>query len=184
VPSPSHTRHALPRRASRAAATAALLAVLALAAAILLPTAAGYRRYVITGGSMGDSLPRGSIAYARDVPTGDIRRGDVITYRPPGHDALVTHRVVWAGRDRTGAPAFRTRGDANDAPDPWRFTLRSPEQARVAFHVPLAGYAVAALSEQPIRMAVLGGPALLVALAAFAALWRAPGEQHRTALEA
>jgi signal peptidase len=174
-----HRRSAGARRARRAAATLALLLVAALAAAILVPAIAGYKRYVVTGGSMGATLPRGSIAYERLVPTSSIRTGDVITYRPPAASRLVTHRVVWTGRDRHGDPAFRTRGDANRSADPWRFTLRSREQARVAFHIPLVGYAVAALSERPLRMAVLGGPALLVALTAFGGLWRAAGEEAR-----
>jgi signal peptidase I len=163
----------------RAAATLALLLITALAATILVPAVAGYRRYVITGDSMGDSLPRGSIAYERLVPTRTIDVGDVVTYRPPGHAALVTHRVVWTGRDARGAAALRTKGDANEVPDPWgRFTLHAREQARVAFHVPLVGYAVAALSQRPVRMVVFGGPALLVALAVFGGAWRAGrGEQ-------
>ena len=152
----------------------ALLALVSLGALILAPALLGYQRYVIEGGSMGGAVPRGSIAYEEVVPAGRIRVGDVITYRPPGAQRLVTHRVTWIGHDRRGARLYRTRGDASPAPDPWRFRLAAPTQARLAFHVPVAGYALAALSIRAVRMAVIGGPALAIAAAAFAGVWPWP----------
>src|SRR5436853_4742275 len=81
-------------------ATAGLLVLLAIAVLILVPPLLGYQRYVITGGSMGGALPRGSIAYDEVVPTEHIRVGDVITYRPPKGDRLLTHRGAWQERPR------------------------------------------------------------------------------------
>jgi signal peptidase len=157
------------RRIAGAAGGVALLGLLAIAALMLLPPLLGYQRYVIEGGSMGGTIPRGSIAYEEVVPAARIRVGDVITYRPPGRrERLVTHRVVWSGRDGRGARVYRTRGDANAAADPWTFAPRAASQARVVFHVPLAGYALAALSVRAVRVAAIGGPALAIALAAFA----------------
>jgi signal peptidase len=176
----------------RRLATLALTALAALGLLMLVPTMLGYQRYVIEGGSMGDGLPRGSIAYEEVVPTGQIRVGDVITYRPPGATSLRTHRVVWIGHAGAGSrggtgpgtgttpapgPAtatrlYRTRGDANPTNDHPAFTLPHPTQARVVMHVPLAGYAVTALSIRAVRMAVIGGPALVIACVAFAAVWR------------
>jgi signal peptidase len=149
-----------------ALATTALLALLALAALMLLPPLFGYERYVIEGGSMGGALPRGSIAFEEVVPTSELRPGDVITYRPPRASRPVTHRIVAA----EGNGAFHTRGDANPAPDPWAFTLPDRRQARLAFHVPLAGYAIAALEIRAVRIAVIGIPALAIAMAALATL--------------
>lgn len=152
----------------RAAVALMLLGLVALGAVMLVPPLLGYERYVIEGGSMGDALPRGSIAFAEPVPVGRLRVGDVITYRPPAAPArLVTHRVVWIGNGRR----FRTRGDANPTADPWRFTLPARAQARVAFHVPLAGYALAALSVRALRMLVIGVPALAIAVGAITGLW-------------
>jgi signal peptidase len=148
--------------------TAGLLAALALGALMLLPPLAGYQRYVITGGSMGDTIPRGSIVYDKPVPVPSLRVGDVITYTPPpgsGPGGRVTHRIVWIGRGADGARAFRTRGDANAAVDPWRFELREARQARVAGHVPYVGYVLAALGLRWVRMLVIGLPAALVAVA-------------------
>lgn len=154
------------------AALTALAALAALGALMLGPTLLGYQRYVIEGGSMGGALPRGSIAYEEVVPTNQIRVGDVITYRPPTATALRTHRVTWIGRTSNKERLYRTKGDVNDSADRPAFTLPHPTQARVAMHVPLAGYAVAALSIRAVRMAVIGAPALAIAFFAFASVWR------------
>ena len=150
---------------------------LAFAAVMLVPAALGFDRYVITGGSMTGAIDRGSIVFAKAVPVSELRVGDVITYTPPagsGPEGLVTHRIVWRGRDRQGAPSFRTKGDHNRAADPWRFTLRQPEQARAVFHIPYAGYVLAALGERRLRMLLIGLPALLIGVAVAVRLWREP----------
>ena len=71
---------------------------------------------------------------------------------------------------------FRTKGDANPVKDPWTFTLSRPTQARVVFHVPYVGFALAALADRKLRMVLIGVPALLVALSVLAGLWREAGE--------
>jgi signal peptidase len=143
----------------------------ALLLLMLVPALVGYDRYVIAGGSMGHGLPRGSIAYERRVPVAELRPGDVITYTPPGRTGRVTHRIDWIG----AGGRMRTRGDANVAADPWgTFSLRGAEQAVVRFHVPLAGYAYAALGLRWVRMLAIGLPALLVAFAALRGAGREP----------
>jgi len=144
----------------------ALIVVTVAATLMLLPSLIGLERYVVTGGSMGSAVPRGSIVYERTVPTSDLRVGDVITYRPPNRQERVTHRIVW----RHGQ-AFRTKGDANQSADPWTFTLPTKRQAKAVFHVPYAGYVFAALSVKPVRIALIGLPALAIALAALAGEW-------------
>jgi signal peptidase len=166
------TRHAT-RGAARTATAAGLVALAALGLLMLVPTLLGYQRYVIEGGSMGHALPKGSIAYEETIPTGDIRKGDVITYRPPGATALRTHRVIWLGiSPKTGERIYRTKGDANPTQDRPTFTLPHRTQARVKLHVPLAGYAVEALAIKSIRMAVIGAPSLAIALITLTGLWR------------
>jgi signal peptidase I len=161
-------------------------AALALAIAVLVPALLGFQRYVITSGSMTGTYDRGSLVYDRVVPTASLRVGDVITYDPPagaGPAGLITHRIVSIAGQPGSARDFRTKGDANPAPDPWTFTLRNRTQARVAFHLPYAGYALAALADRRLRVLVVGVPALLVALSVLAALWndaaRAAAEARR-----
>jgi signal peptidase I len=170
-----------PTRRVRAAVSTTLTgAALALAAAVLVPALLGYERYVLTSGSMTGTYGTGALVYARTVPVGDLSVGDVITYTPPagsGPTGLVTHRVVSIERRPGGAREFRTKGDANAAPDPWRFELHAPTQARVAFGIPLLGHGLAALSARGLRMALIGLPALLIAAAALARLWRDAGRE-------
>jgi signal peptidase len=163
----------------------ALVAALLLAAVILVPAALGYERYVITGGSMTGTYDRGSVVFAREVPTSELRVGDVITYAPPPDaqaDGLVTHRIVSMRHHGHESLVLRTRGDTNPRADPWRFRLRGPVQARAAFHVPYLGNALAALSIREVRMLVIGLPALLIALALLVRLWREAGEEARLAV--
>jgi signal peptidase len=149
---------------------------------MLVPALLGMQRYVITGGSMTGTYDRGSIVFDRAVPVSDLRVGDAITYQPPsktGIAGLVTHRIVAIRDGGSGGPSFRTKGDANPKADPWRFSLDGPTQARVSFAVPYLGYGLAALSLRFVRMLVIGLPALLIAVALIARLWRDAGEEAK-----
>jgi signal peptidase I len=153
---------------------------LCLAATMLLPAVFGYHRYVITSGSMTGTYDRGSIVFDKAVPVSDLEVGDVITYTPPassGVDGLITHRIVSISDHGADGVSYRTKGDANPDPDPWRFQLDQPTQAKAAFSVPYLGYGIAALSMLPVRMLIIGLPALLIALALIARLWREAGEE-------
>jgi len=176
------------RRLGPALATVLCAVCLALAGLMLLPGLFGYQRYVITSGSMTGTYDRGSIVFDDVVPVADLRVGDVITYTPPPGSSprgRITHRIVWIGSDGFGRRALRTKGDANEAADPWTFTLDKATQARVAFHVPYVGYVLSVLAIRQARMLLIGLPALLVALAVIAGFRRdaraeATGEKART----
>jgi signal peptidase len=145
---------------------------LILALAVLVPALLGFQRYVITSGSMTGTYDRGSLVFDRVVPTASLRAGDVITFRPPGHAGLVTHRIHTL-TTVDGKRVLTTKGDANRAPDAWgAISLSNATQARAAFHVPYLGYGIAILSERRVRMLVIGLPALLIAMSALAGLWR------------
>ena len=176
-------------RVVRALGGVATGVALILAALMLLPPLFGLHRYVLVGGSMEPTIHKGSVIFDRVVPVSSLRVGDVITYTPPpgaqGPVAhAVTHRIVWVGRDRFGARAFRTKGDHNHVDDPWRFTLHSATQAEETFAIPYVGYAIAALSLRPVRMALIGLPALLIALGILVSLWQDAGEEVRRRREA
>lgn len=160
---------------------------LCLAATMLLPAAFGYQRYVITSGSMTGTYDQGSIVFDKTVPTSDLEVGDVITYSPPassGETGLITHRIYSIKNHGKDGFSYRTKGDANPTPDPWRFQLDQPTQATVAFAVPYLGYGIAALSMLPIRMILIGLPALLIGVALIVRMWREAGEEARVQNEA
>ena len=166
------TRRPLVRGLRYLAGALPLLALLALGLAVLVPAALGYQRYVIVSGSMTGTYDRGSIVFDRVVPTASLRTGDVITFNPPGHDGLVTHRIHSIKAVR-GQRVFATKGDFNKVVDVWNpFTLSQPTQAKVAFHIPYVGFGIAALSDRRWRMLIIGIPAALIALLTLASLWR------------
>jgi signal peptidase I len=171
------------RSVGKALVTGLCVACLALAGLMLLPGLFGYSRYVITSGSMTGTYDRGSIVFDKVVPTSELQVGDAITYTPPagsGPEGMITHRINSISTGPFGQRVFRTKGDANESVDPWTFSLDSPTQARVAYHVPYVGYIFAALSIPKVRMLVLGLPALLLGIAALGGLRR---EAHEAATE-
>ena len=170
---------ASPRRARGLVGGLLTVGAVALAAAVLVPALLGFQRYVITSGSMTGTYDRGSLVYDRVVPTASLKVGDVITYAPPqgsGPAGLVTHRIHAITKQRDGRLVYRTKGDFNPSVDPWTFTLPNRTQAKVAFHLPYVGFALAALADRSLRMIIIGIPALLVALSVLAGLWRDAGE--------
>ena len=166
------------RRVARVVSTLVVAAGLLFGALLILPAALGWQRYVITSGSMTGTYDRGSLVLDEVVPVSDLRKGDVITYRPPagsGPAGLVTHRIAEITTDRVGRRSFRTKGDANTSADPWTFALPKGEQARVKVGVPYIGFALAALGRREWRMLIVGLPAGLIALFSLAGLWRQAG---------
>ena len=166
----------LARGGSGVVLAAIVVAVVLLA---IVPRLGGYDIYVIDGGSMEPTIPRGSLAYDKAVPVEELRKGDVITYVPPGGRRPVTHRIVGIRQNAHGKPVFRTKGDANESPDARQVTLDSAVQARYTFHIPYLGFVPTALAERTTRMLLLGLPALLLALGALRSLWREGGRLQR-----
>ena len=166
------------RRAARVVSTLVVAAGLLFGAMLILPAALGWQRYVIVSGSMTGTYDRGSLVLDEVAPVSELRKGDVITYRPPagsGPAGLVTHRIAQITTDKLGQRTFRTNGDANESADPWTFHLPNGEQARVRLGVPYVGFALAALGKRDLRMLIVGLPAGLIALFSIAGLWRETG---------
>lgn len=135
---------------------------------VLLPAGLGLQRYVMTGDSMDSGaaggIPQGAVVFERAVPVGDLRRGDVITFRPPassGVDGLVTHRIV-----SIGPRGILTRGDAEPARDPWVLEPRQATLPRVVYTLPWVGYLYLVIFHPVTRVVLAAAVALLVLLVA------------------
>lgn len=169
------------RRAGRALCALLVAAGLLFGVFLIAPGLLGWQRYMIVSGSMTGTYDRGSLVFDEVVPVTSLKVGDVITYRPPrgaGPKGLVTHRITAIGHEsESHTRVFRTKGDANPVGDPWTFTLPDRRQARVVTGVPYMGFALAALSRRDVRVALVGIPALLIALIAMAGLWRDLGRE-------
>lgn len=125
--------------------------VVGLAGLFWLVRQDGWLVQSVATGSMEPTIPTGSVILSRPVAPEEIEVGDVIVFASPtgatvaaGGDGafesdgqmLITHRVV--GVETDGGLAFRTKGDGNDAEDPWMVT---PEMLRARYvgHVPVLG---------------------------------------------
>lgn len=162
--------------AGRLLTFACAVVLVGVLATVAVPALLGLQRFVITGGSMTGSIPKGSVVYSRLTPVEALRVGDVITFHPPGMSEPVTHRIVAIEPGPNGRPAFRTKGDFNQAEDPWGpVVLNEPLQARCVFHVPYVGYLFAALAVRWVRVVFIGVPAALIAVSLLVSLWREAG---------
>lgn len=150
-----------------------------VAVVVVMPLAFGYQRYVITGGSMTGTIPKGALIFSENVPVKSLIVGDIITYEPPGTHKAVTHRIIAITADAKKNRAYQTKGDANATPDPWKFTLDRPEQAVYRFAIPYLGYVLAALTLPIARILILALPAVIIALSIMRALWRDAGDEVR-----
>jgi signal peptidase I len=131
----------------------------------------GYKPVAVYSGSMVPTLSVGGVAFDRPVPSGSVRVGDVITFSDPYTPGrLVTHRVVRIFHTNHGL-AYRTKGDANPARDPWTIRLGN-RVGRVSFSVPYAGYVLWYSRTREIRTALLLVTGLLTLTALLRRIWR------------
>jgi signal peptidase I len=131
----------------------------------------GYKPVAVYSGSMVPALAVGGVAFDRSVPASTVRVGDVITFEDPYTPGrLVTHRVVKVFHTKQGA-AYRTKGDANAARDPWTIRL-GDRVGRVSFSVPYAGYVLWYARTREIRTALLLLTALLTLTSLLRRIWR------------
>ncbi len=95
---------------------------------------------------MGSALPVGSLAVARPQPEYFV--GDIITFKIPDSDELLTHRVdsvkvskcqCVTAEATDGVRVYETRGDANNVVDDWELTAEGIV-GKVIFHIPYLGY--------------------------------------------
>ncbi len=129
--------------------------------------AAGYEKYVVETGSMVPALDPGDLVVDRPV-NGDLKVGDIITFKHGQGDDLVTHRIVGITPE-----GIKTKGDANRTADVWTI----PDdyvQGVVAFRIPKGGYVITFMSKPA------GIGAVTAALTALILLWRVffPSEEN------
>lgn len=161
----------------------AMVVMFAIAGVMLVPAALGYHRYIILTGSMTGTYDPGSLVFDKPVPTNTLKVGDPITYAPPPgaspNQKLVTHRIYKMMPGPNGQQAYITKGDANERPDVWKFTLPQPTQDKVMFSIPYVGYAFMFLQVPQFRMILIGVPAIGMALWMIFGLWRDGGREVR-----
>ena len=153
---------------------AALAAFLLLA---LLPHTGLYRPETVLSGSMRPYFSPGDMIVVTPEPSRDVRAGQVISYHiPVGDHHVQTHRVVQVLRGGEH-PVVRTKGDANNARDPWAARLDGSTAWRVRLVVPKLGWVVAWLRDPLVRLLTVFVAPALFALIALWRIWNEPGSR-------
>lgn len=98
----------------------------------------GYYSSVIMSSSMEPTIPIGSIVVAKRVNPDDVKVSNIIVFQRSNTKTL--HRVI----DKivvNGSYYFKTKGDANEGPDPW---IVQPEQVNgvLLLTIPYYGYLI------------------------------------------
>jgi len=140
------------------------LAVLTFALLAVGPHVLGYRTMTMLTGSMAPKINPGDVTIVTPIKVSDVTEGMVITYHRPIEDhSLVTHRVISVQKAANGTVTVQTKGDANEAADPWTATLNGDTAYRVRGVVPMLGHLIEALRAPVVTQALLyGAPTLLV----------------------
>jgi signal peptidase I len=140
------------------------LAVLAFLLLAVGPHVLGYRTMTMLTASMSPEIDPGDVTIVTPMAVSDVTEGMVITYHKPIDDrSLVTHRVVSVVTGPDGAVQIQTKGDANEAIDPWTATLQGDTAYQVRAVIPELGHVIQALRAPVVAQVLLyGAPALLV----------------------
>jgi signal peptidase len=173
----THPTVRLLRRGARRLTSAVALVAIAAATATIAVVVYGaltqsWRIVPVRSGSMTPTAPKGSAVVAEPQRATDLRVGDVVLFHAPtAQHPLVVHRIHEIVV-RDGERLYRTKGDANRAPDPWLIRMRADTVWRVHHVVPVVGNVVDAADQPYVRF---GGLALAVGAIAWlglARIWR------------
>jgi signal peptidase len=166
-------------RLARAMCALVLLVLIAGLCAALMPRPFGFRPTVVTSGSMGRSIPVGSLAMTRSVGADSVRQGDVILVREEVNGVAARpklHRVVEMEQN-DGSTLVTTKGDANAAPDPNMYVLPARVDV-VAYSIPLLGYLVGFMLTPAGWVLAVGLPGAIVCAFVLRRIW-SEGEGRR-----
>lgn len=144
-------------------AALALLALVVLLLAGTAPSVLGFESFVVYSGSMEPAIKTGDIAVVGPVKAGELKVGDVITFRTPSNpEVVVTHRLVALETDPGGHLMFQTKGDANDVVDQVQVE-GSALLGRVVYSLPRLGYMVDFSKRTEGKMLFIALPGVLLA---------------------
>jgi signal peptidase len=160
----------------RTAATFLVVASVAVLLLIgLLPRTGWYRTMTVLTGSMRPSFAPGDVVVARSASADSVQVGDVLVYRiPVGARQVESHRIVQVlGRKPL---IVRTKGDANEAADPWTAIIDDGRVWTVRGSVPWVGRVILWLRTPHLHAITTYLLPLLVAMLLLSTIWRRGNE--------
>ena len=152
-----------------------LLALIILAAAFLmLAPRFGMSAHPVLSGSMEPALKVGGMVVCRKIPVEEVKVGDIIGFNSPGGDK-VTHRVIDVV-EQDGKRWFRTKGDANEDPDPDLVAISGEKVDKVVFHLPYLGFVSRFMQSRLAFLVFICAPTLILLILFGRDLWVAVAE--------
>jgi len=112
----------------------------------------------VQSGSMSPSIFTGSVIVL--APSNSYAVDDVITFKSPNAIGYTTHRVIEVDTSTT-SPSYRTKGDANDAPDQYKVESGSI-LGSVRLSIPLFGYMISFSKTIPGLLLIYIIPATII----------------------
>ena len=150
-----------------------VVAVLAFGVLAVGPHVLGYRTMTMLTGSMAPQINPGDVVISTPLDVQDVTKGMVISYHIPIDDhRVVTHRVVSVQHGADGTVTVQTKGDANNAVDPWQATLQGQTAYQVRAVIPELGHVIEALRTPIVSKALIYGAPALLAGWLILAIWR------------
>jgi len=114
-----------------------------------VPSFLGYKPFIVLSGSMEPEIYSGDLVLVREAVTGDLKVGDVISYREG--QSVITHRILEITEEQ-GTRKFITKGDHNNVSDRNPVTEDQVE-GRYLFHLSKLGN-FAIFMQTPIGMVI------------------------------
>ena len=150
-----------------------VVAVVAFAGLAVGPHVFGYRTMTMLTGSMAPEINPGDVTVTTPLAVDSIHDGMIVSYHIPVDDHhVVTHRVVSVEHGTDGTVTIQTKGDANNAVDPWKATLQGDTAYQVRAVIPHLGRVIEALRSPLVSRALLYGAPTLLAGWLILAIWR------------
>jgi len=146
-----------------------LIMLIILAVLSFLANYFGWRVDAVMSGSMESEIKVGSLIITRPVQPEEIKVGDIISFYCPLSNEMISHRVISVASGTLSY--FRTKGDANEDPDPFIVPARNIA-GRVWFNVPYLGYVTQFIKTRLGILLTLCIPGLIIIALEIRNIWR------------
>ncbi|MFP5372277.1 MAG: signal peptidase I [Actinomycetes bacterium] len=157
------------------------VAVVAFAGLAIGPHVLGYRTMTMLTASMSPQIDPGDVTIVTPLAVSEVTEGMVIAYHIPiGDHQVVTHRVVSVERGIDGRVTVQTKGDANEAVDPWTATLEGDTAYQLRAVVPGIGHVIHALRTPAVSTTLVYGAPALVAGWLLLSIWRPRKQENQS----
>lgn len=164
------------KRAAQYLGCALLILVAGLAVFTSLAPKFGWRVDTVLSSSMEPSLKVGGVVVTRPVEPEQVKVGDSILFHSPLDGRLTTHRVI--SLETTSSLHFRTKGDANEDPDPFIVPAENVV-GRVWLHVPYLGYTTQFVKSRLGFVLTLYLPGITIIILEGISIWHVLDEQEK-----